>query len=333
MNIDLHLEQFATSLGLPVEYLLAAGVLSGALLLFAGLLAVLGRPNYAAERIAAGAADKRRARHDKALLLKDPEDVGGMIKAFLPKDRRGRTKLQLKLQQAGFTSSSALQIFTAIRICLGLGLPLFFMGLVVASRTSAIELPGALATTLQELTLLQTYTVLTVLIGLGYFCPMKFINDKVAERRLRIEHAFPNALDLMRVAAESGLGFDSAMTRVGNELEQISPDVAFEFLTVQRQVAAGRPREEAMRDLADRCDVDVVRSFATVVQQSLRFGSSISEALTSYADELREKRENKAQEMANKLPVKMSIVLGLLMLPALILLAVGPTIIRYSEMF
>ncbi|MEX0282464.1 MAG: type II secretion system F family protein [Arenibacterium sp.] len=333
MSIDLWLEQLGVAAGVPVEYLVAAGVLSGALLLFAGLLAILGRPNHAAERIAAGAAGKRRARHDKALLLKDPEDVSDLIKPFLPKDRLGRSRLQLKLQQAGYTSASAVQVFTAIRICLGLGLPLFFLGLVIASRMSAVTLPSALESSLRELSLLQTYTILTVLIGLGYFCPMKFVNDKVAERRVRIENSFPNALDLLRIAAESGLGFDAAMTRVGNELEKISPDVAFEFLTVQRQVAAGRPREDAMRDLTERCDVDVVRSFATVVQQSLRFGSSISDALTSYAEELREKRENKAQELANKLPVKMSIVLGLLMLPALILLAVGPTIIRYSEMF
>jgi tight adherence protein C len=101
---------------------------------------------------------------------------------------------------------------------------------------------------------------------------------------------------------------------------------------VQYQIQAGRPREAAMRDMADRTGVDVVRSFANVVQQSMQFGTSMSEALTTYAAEMRLFREMKAQEMANKLPVKLSAVMASLMLPALIMLTVGPVVIRYVNM-
>jgi tight adherence protein C len=155
----------------------------------------------------------------------------------------------------------------------------------------------------------------------------------VAERKQRIEEGFPNALDLMQISVESGLGFDAAMTRVGNELAEVSPDIAFEFLSVQRQVQAGRAREAALRDMADRTGVETVRAFANVVQQSMQFGTGMSEALITYAEELRETRELRAQEMANKLPVKMSAVLASLMLPALILLTVGPVLIRYIRFF
>ncbi len=333
MMLQTWFDQFAARTGIPTDFLAIAGVLGGATILFIGLVMLVSRPDYAAQRIAASSDVKRKARQDKALLIRQSDDVNGLLKAFVPTDRKGRSELQLKLQQAGFTSPSALYIFTMLRIVFGVLLPLTFLCFVVASRTSGIELPYVISSRLQGLSILHSYIILTLLIGLGYFSPMKVLNDRVAERRQKIEYAFPNALDLMRIAVESGLGFDAAMTRVANELAEVSPEVAYEFLTVQRQIAAGRPRDEAMHDMADRCGVEMVRSFSTVVQQSLRFGSSISDALTSYADELRAMRENKAQEMANKLPVKMSAVLGLLMLPVLIILAVGPTLIRYTELF
>jgi tight adherence protein C len=136
----------------------------------------------------------------------------------------------------------------------------------------------------------------------------------------------------MQVSVEAGLGFDAAMTRVGNELAQVSPELSWEFLTVQRQIQAGRPRDAALADMATRTGVDIVRSFANVVAQSIQFGTSMSEALTAYAAEMRLFREMKAQEMANKLPVKMSAVLASLMLPALIMLTIGPVVIRYMRM-
>ena len=146
---------------------------------------------------------------------------------------------------------------------------------------------------------------------------------------MRITESFPNALDLLQVSVEAGLGFDTAMTRVGNELASVSPELAVELLTVQRQIQAGRPRDAAMREMAERTGVEMVQSFAKVVQQSMQFGTPLTEALQTYADEMRMYRELAAQEMANKLPVKMSVVLATFMLPSLVLMTVGPTIIRY----
>ena len=102
---------------------------------------------------------------------------------------------------------------------------------------------------------------------------------------------------------------------------------------VQLEIAAGGEREKAMMDLADRTGVDEVNSFANVVLQSVRFGTSMSDALQIYANEMRLSRELKAQEQANKLPVKMSAVMSALMLPAMILLIVGPVVIRWMNTF
>lgn len=129
------------------------------------------------------------------------------------------------------------------------------------------------------------------------------------------------------------MGFDAAMTRVGNELAHSTPEIAYEFLTVQRQIQAGRSREEAMIDMANRVGVESVRSFANVVAQSMQFGTSMAQALTTYSEDLRQQRELRAQEMANKLPVKMSAVMASFMLPALIMLSIGPVVIRFIRNF
>ena len=180
---------------------------------------------------------------------------------------------------------------------------------------------------------MRIFQIISVLVAVGYYVPTVWLRGRIAERSKVIEEAFPNSLDLMQVSLEAGLGFDAAMTRVGNELASVSPAMATEFLTVQRQIQAGRPRDKALRDMADRTGVDTIRSFASVVHQSAQFGTPMNEALMTYAKEMRLFREMKAQEMANKLPVKLSGVLASLMLPAIIMLTLGPTVIRWMRNF
>jgi tight adherence protein C len=129
------------------------------------------------------------------------------------------------------------------------------------------------------------------------------------------------------------MGLDSAMTRVANETVHSAPALSQEFRTVQLEIAAGGDREKALMEMSNRTGVDEVTSFANVILQSLRFGTSISDALQVYAFEMRQSRELRAQEKANKLPVKMSAVMSALMLPAMILLIVGPVVIRWINTF
>lgn len=323
---------YADQYGLTAEMLPLTGLAAGAMLAFWGVSSAMARRNPAADRLASIAASRREARLDRGLLKAPEVTPGKIMKAFVPADNVKRSELQSKLAQAGFARPEALLHFTLVRIFLGLVLPGLLLALIVASRTPGIDLPAAVTERLGGLTNLGTLQLLSVLIALGYFGPAYWLDGRVKERRQRIEESFPNALDLMQISVESGMGFDAAMTRVGNELMHTSPDIAFEFLSVQRQIQAGRPREAAMFDMAQRTGVETVRSFANVAKQSMQFGTNMSSALTTYAHELRNYREMRAQEMANKLPVKMSAVLASLMLPVLIMLTVGPVVIRYARM-
>ena len=326
------IERLALTLGLPEQTLLIAGIGFGILMVTLGVAALLGERNPAADRIAAAGAS-RGSRSARGLLQEQARDPAGVWKAVLPTDLGQRTELTRKLARAGFGGPHALRTFTLIRIGFGIVVPAAFVGLVFLARSPDVLLPFGLAERLGGFSDMTVTRITVVLVAAGYFLPVKSVESRAAARMRKIEAAFPNALDLMQISVEAGLGFDAAMTRVGNELAEVSPEIAFEFLTVQRQVQAGRPREQAMADMALRTGVDTVRSFANVVAQSMQFGTPMAEALTAYAREMRETREMRAQEAANKLPVKMSGVLASLMLPALILLTVGPVVIRYVRFF
>lgn len=328
-----YVQLLSLRLGLPTETLLAVGVGLGVLLLLFGAYAGVKRPDPVLARIAAISGTRRRNREDRQFLIPSDKGPSTFMKAFVPGEKQERNTLQRTLAQAGLTGPNALQIYTLIRVCFGIGLPILFLILLFISRTPEPPLPAAIASRLAALSTMGTYQVLAVLIWIGYFGPSYWLNSRVKARKLRIEEGFPNALDLIQISIEAGMGFDAAMTRVGNELKRASPEIAQEFLTVQHQVQAGRPREAAMRDMADRVGLETVRSFANVIHQSMKFGTSMAQAMTTYSEELRQTRELRAQEMANKLPVKMSGVMASLMLPALVIMTIGPVVIRYINNF
>lgn len=327
------LQVLALQMGVSFETILIAGVAVGTLILFLGVASILTQKNTAAVRIAAANVDRRQRRQDRGLLQAPSADPRGIMKSFVPGDLAKRTELQRKLAQAGYTGPSALSRFMTVRVLLGLVLPGSLVLLIVISKTPGVSLPLGMSDWIASYSNWNVFQAMTLLVAAGYFLPVKWLESRVKERQQRIREGFPNALDLMQISVEAGMGFDAAMTRVGNELADVSPGIAFEFLSVQRQVQAGRAREAALKDMAARTGVDTVRSFVNVVNQSIEYGTSMSDALTAYAVEMRLYREMQAQEMANKLPVKMSAVLASLMLPALILLTVGPVVIRYMRYF
>lgn len=309
------------------------GIGIGVLILFFALSAMFRNRNPVAARMARIGGSRAEARRDRGLLRAADADPSGLLKGFVPADRAKRSDLRRRLGQAGYSSDQALRNFTLVRILLGLLLPAVFLVLLVLAGNPDIDLPLGLDAHLGQLGTGQIMIILAALTAQGYYFPMLWLKDRVNERRERIALGFPNALDLLQISVEAGLGFDAAMTRVGNELAAVSPDIAFEFLSVQRQVQAGRARDAALHDMAERTGIETVRSFANVVHQAMQFGTSMSDALETYSREMREMRETRAQEMANKLPVKMSAVLASLMLPALVMLTVGPVVIRYIRYF
>jgi len=313
--------------------LVIMGIFVGTLLIVYGFFGGLIASNPVGRRYNAGKQVQRRTSFEAGLLNNADVDPKGLMKALMPHNREKRTKIRRQLMNAGIIGQNAVAKFYTVRIVLAIALPSAYLALMVLRQATLIPLPEGLADMLDGQSRLMTYYILTALLIIGFFGPALWLRSKVDERQLQISETFPNALDLMVVAVEAGLGFDAAMTRVSNEMEASAPAISQEFRLVQLEVSAGGDREKALMDMAARANVDEVASFASVILQSIQFGTSVSDALSTYASEMRLSRELKAQEMANKLPVKMSGVMASLMLPALFLLILGPIAIRWVNTF
>ena len=151
---------------------------------------------------------------------------------------------------------------------------------------------------------------------------------RASRRQEEIVNGFPDALDLMLVCVEAGLGMEAAFDRVGREMSRSHPLVANLLATTVLELRAGRGREEALRRMGDRAAVDQIRSFTTLLIQSNKLGSSIGQTLRTYAGEMRERRKMLAQEKAHRLPVLLSIPLVACMLPVMIGVLMLPAAIR-----
>ena len=164
--------------------------------------------------------------------------------------------------------------------------------------------------------------------GLGFFLPRFILKRRVQERQLRIRLALPDALDLTVICVEAGLPLDQAMTRVGDDLSHAHPELSNEFHLFNLETRAGKPRVEALRNLAARTGVEDVRSLVGTLIQTDRFGTSVAQALRVHSDALRTERRQRAEEQAAKTTVKMIIPLVLFVMPSLIFVTVGPAVIQ-----
>lgn len=319
----------AGGFGLDPTMLMLLGIGAGSLIGFFGLYGAFAGPDPVARRFRPGEAAAGTG-PGPGLMKERERDPSALMKTLLPTQRSERTRIQRQLANAGLTGRNAVLRFYMLRAFLGIVLPSALMLVILLVERDA--LPGPLAA-IAGLSQLQTFQLLTVLVAVGFYGPNYWLKGKVRARQQAISNGFPNALDLMQISSEAGLGFDAAMARVAAELEKVCPEIAEEFAATQREILAGRDRDKALMDMADRMGVDEAVSFAGVILQSMRFGTSVSEALLTYAGEMRQNRELRAQEKANKLPVQMSGVMACLMLPALFMIALTPVVIRYMRFF
>jgi tight adherence protein C len=162
----------------------------------------------------------------------------------------------------------------------------------------------------------------------GLYLPALYVRARADRRRQTLVNAFPDALDLMLVCVEAGLGLEAAFSRVGMEMMTSHPLLAEQFGAVVLELRAGRSHEDALRRMADRAGVDDIRAFATLLIQSTKLGSSIAQTLRTYSSEMREKRRLRAEERAHRLPVLISIPLVTCMLPTMIGVLMLPAAIR-----
>lgn len=228
-------------------------------------------------------------------------------------DTRDET-LRKKLIAAGFTSPTAPRTYTFLRLALVVFLPVIVLLYMWVGGV--------------DLTIFKVYFAVIVSALSGLYIPSLLVRARADRRQEEIVNGFPDALDLMLVCVEAGLGLETAFDRVGKEMEHSHPLLAEQFAAVVLELRAGRSREDALRRMADRAGVDEIRAFATLLIQSTKLGSSIATTLRTYAAEMREKRRMRAEERAHRLPVLLSIPLVGCMLPVMIGVLMVPAMIR-----
>ena len=167
----------------------------------------------------------------------------------------------------------------------------------------------------------------------GFFIPRFLLKKKMQERQRRIRIGLPDALDLTVICVEAGLALDQALMRVGQDLSHAHPELSGEFHLFNLETRAGKPRVEALRNLAERTGVDDLRSLVATLIQTDRFGTSVAQALRVHSDSLRTERRQRAEEQAAKTTVKMIIPLVLFVMPSLIFVTIGPAVIQLLHIF
>ncbi|MCT2400067.1 type II secretion system F family protein [Novosphingobium mangrovi (ex Huang et al. 2023)] len=223
-------------------------------------------------------------------------------------------KLRRKLRAAGYDSPSAPRIFTLARLVMIFLVPLGYILL--------IYLPG------EPMSDLKLYMHVAVMALIGLYFPNLYITAKADRRREQVINGFPDALDLLLVCVEAGLGLESAMDRVAREMVLSHPLVSQVISNATLLMRAGAERESALRQMGENSGVDEIRSFSTLLIQSDKLGTSIAATLRVYAAEMREKRRLRAEEKAHRLPVLISIPLVICMLPTVIGVLMLPGIIH-----
>ena len=206
---------------------------------------------------------------------------------------------------------------------------------LMALRGAKILVPAILAAVVL-ITGIASYNPLFIwalaLVG-GYLAPDMWLSRKVRKRQNTLRKALPDALDLLVVCIEAGLGLDQAFMRVSQELRITHPELCGELDLVNAQIRVGRTRIDAMRELASRTGVDDIKALVAMLIQTDRFGTSVSQSLRVHADDMRMKRRQRAEEAAAKTPVKMVPPLVFFIFPALVVVILGPAVITIYRQF
>jgi tight adherence protein C len=228
-------------------------------------------------------------------------------------DDKDKDKLARDLRMAGFTHPSASAWFVVARFSLAIGLPL---GFIVMQALNPKPITG-----------IPLIIFALALCGLGLIAPRAVVDNRAGARRTQLEEEFPDALDLMVVCVEAGLGLEAAFIRVAGDVKESHTRIADEFNRMSDELRAGRSRADALRNLADRADVDAVKSFVALLIQTDSLGTSVGQTLKTYAAEMREHRFLRAEEKAMRIPVLMTIPLVACILPVIVTALLLPPVI------
>jgi len=241
--------------------------------------------------------------------------IASPLNRLVPASAAEARKLQKQLMQAGFRSQSAPGVYRAIQLATMAGLPAF-VALVCALL--AKPLGGAF------------FWIVSAFI-VGFFLPRYALHRLIRSRQQLVRWGLADALDLMVISIEAGLGLNAAMMKVSSELKEVHPDISEEFELANLEIRVGRERDEALRNLAERTGVDDLRSLVAMLIQTDRFGTSIAKAIRAFSDSLRTKRRQRAEQAAQKAAVKLLFPLACFLFPTLFIAILGPAALQLMD--
>ena len=237
----------------------------------------------------------------------------GQLDRVLPKSQQEVSVVEKRLVRAGYRSDSAVRLFYGMKVLCPLTFSIVI--LVTGFASSNPLFAWALA------------------LGLGFLLPDFWLGRRIARRQKRIRLGLPDALDFLVICIEAGLSLDQATARTAQELRLSQPEVSDELDLVVLEHRAGRPRSEAWKNFADRCDVDSVKVLATVLVQSEQLGTSVTKTLRIHSESLRTKRRQQVEEQAAKTSVKLVFPLVLFIFPSLFVVLLAPALIIMAQGF
>lgn len=257
-----------------------------------------------------GLPARRERAERRERLLRLLEEIGLRVEGV--RDMTGDRRF---LANAGYRGPTALPIYWGLRLLLPL-----VLGTLAFLITPALGYGP-------EITLFATIYFAVV----GYIAPPFYLRSKKNARQKDIQKALPDVLDLLVICVEAGLGLNQALLRVSQEIGHVSTLTASELSLVNSEIRAGVPREEALRNLADRTGVEDVRSLVTVLIQTDRFGTSVARALRVHSDTMRTKRRQRTEEAAAKTTIKLVFPLAFCIFPAMFVVVLGPALIQIAR--
>ncbi len=256
-------------------------------------------------------------------LTKTANNISSLVnilsKPSLPAEGWQSSSVQIKFLQAGIRNPKIPQYYFAIKTLLTLVLP------VVLALFLHFNQP--------QITFFRATIFVLLTAAAGNYLPEMVLHYMTQKRIKRLRNSLPDMIDLMVICTEAGMGIDAAIARISHEMVRNNPDLAQEFYLSALEIRAGANRTEALRNLALRTGLDDLKDLVSVIIQSDKFGTSLAESLRVQSDMMRTKRTQRAEEMAAKIPVKMTVPLIVFIFPTLLIVLLGPAIIQVIEVF
>src|SRR5579863_8133579 len=284
-------------------------------LLLAVLLSLAGmklyvRPKEALERVAGAATEPSEETPVHPSLAF--HDLIRRLGAIVPTSPKDATVMQRRLIRAGYRNPNALKVLYGAKALFGVLVPVI-TGVVLLNSTMDSS---------------NKFAAMVAAVAIGFFGPNEYVRMVAKKRQKQIHRGLANALDLLVVCVESGLGLDQAILQVAKELEHAHPEITEELAIVNLELKAGKRRAEALRNLADRTAVDDLKKLVAVLIQADRFGTGVAQSLRAHSDYMRVQARQIAEEKAAKLGVKLVFPIFFCILPSLFVVTVGPVVMR-----